>query len=69
MAVGVAVGFRDGLDVGTLEGAAEIKAVGTQVGTDERTAEGRGVGTEDKNFWLEWMLLEQLLVRHPFKLK
>ena len=46
MAVGVAVGFADGLDVGTLEGA-EIKAVGTRVGTDERKAEGRGVGAED----------------------
>ena len=48
LAVGVAVGFSDGLDVGTLEGVAEIKAVGTRVGTAERSAEGRGVGTEDR---------------------
>ena len=41
------MGFADGLDVGTLEGVGEIKAVGTRVGTAERSAEGRGVGTED----------------------
>ena len=41
------MGFADGLHIGTLEGAAEIKAVGKRVGTAERAAEGRGVGTED----------------------
>ena len=62
LAVGVAVGFADGLDVGTLEGVAEIN-VGTRVDTAERSAEGE-VLEQKTDFWLEWMLLEQLLARY-----